>query len=305
MPRISVIMPVYNGEKFLHHSIESVLGQTISDWELIIVDDGSSDLSSSVAYAYAQRDGRIKVITQSNQGVGAARNCGAESSNPSSFYLIFLDQDDVWRPQALETLAAALDACPKCVAVHGNMQFIDAQGRPMTTSPIYRRRWIARGQSLIELVATQPTTLGTLAIGNVIPTPGQVLIRRQAWDRFGQFDQAMTPADDWDLWLRLSANGTIAYRNEVVIGWRQHAHNASHQRQAMAHATNRVYDKCNSLPLERRTVVQHSRRFRMLVESYFCMQWAWDSFNSTRRRNALRLLLQGLILRFKFYFGAA
>ena len=103
MPSISVIMPVYQAEKFLKASVESVLAQTFSDWELLLVDDGCRDNSPALCDGFAQRDDRIRVIhKRKNAGVSAARNSGLEEAKGE--YIAFLDSDDGFEPQALETL---------------------------------------------------------------------------------------------------------------------------------------------------------------------------------------------------------
>ena len=105
--KISVIIPVYNVEKYLGKCLESVKNQTISDWELIAVDDGSSDKSADILRQYAGRDARIKVITQSNSGVSAARNAGLEAAKGD--FVCFIDSDDFIHPQMLELLLNAAE----------------------------------------------------------------------------------------------------------------------------------------------------------------------------------------------------
>ncbi|MEA4910593.1 putative glycosyltransferase EpsJ [bioreactor metagenome] len=98
-PKVSVIMPVYNGEKFLGEAIESVLNQTFKDFELIIVNDGSKDNSLNIIKEYGNKDNRIKIIDQINQGVSVARNIGIKKS--SGEYIAFLDSDDIWVEEKL------------------------------------------------------------------------------------------------------------------------------------------------------------------------------------------------------------
>ena len=103
MPSISVIMPVYQAEKFLQASVESVLAQTFSDWELLLVDDGCRDNSPALCDELARRDDRIQVIhKEKNAGVSAARNSALEAARGA--YIAFLDADDGFEPRMLETL---------------------------------------------------------------------------------------------------------------------------------------------------------------------------------------------------------
>src|SRR5215813_5097850 len=97
MPAISIVIPNYNGERFLAQAIDSVLEQTFPDWELTIIEDGSKDGSLAIAEEYARRDNRINVIQQANSGTcGTARNRGIQAYSSDSRYIAFLDSDDFW-----------------------------------------------------------------------------------------------------------------------------------------------------------------------------------------------------------------
>ena len=100
MALVSVIMPIYNAEKYLSQAIESVLNQTLTDFQLILVNDGSKDNSPNICDAYAEKDSRIQVVHQPNGGICAARNCGLEMANGE--YVAFIDNDDVYLPDLLE-----------------------------------------------------------------------------------------------------------------------------------------------------------------------------------------------------------
>lgn len=105
MPKISIIVPVYNVEMYIHHCIDSILSQTYTDFELILVDDGSPDNCGNICDAYAQKDSRIRVIHQENSGLSAARNAGMEIANGE--YILFCDSDDYVTPRWCETLITA------------------------------------------------------------------------------------------------------------------------------------------------------------------------------------------------------
>lgn len=123
---VSVITPCYNGERYLAETIESVLGQTYANWEMIVIDDGSTDRSADIAAAYAARDSRIQLLTQSNAGAACARNAGIRQARGR--YIALLDADDVWEPVFLERQLAFMeekDAICACSAYRR----IDEQGR--------------------------------------------------------------------------------------------------------------------------------------------------------------------------------
>ena len=101
-PAVSVIVPVYNGERFLNGCIDNILAQTFTDFELILINDGSTDRSAAILAEYAAKDARIHIITQKNSGVGAARNAGLDACQGE--YIRFIDCDDTLPPDSLETL---------------------------------------------------------------------------------------------------------------------------------------------------------------------------------------------------------
>ncbi|MGI8549509.1 MAG: glycosyltransferase [Dehalococcoidia bacterium] len=245
--RVSITIPAYNGAEFLGQTIAGVQAQTFPGWELVVVNDGSTDNTGDAARAVAERDARIRVVDQANAGVGAARNRGPNGRSSDSEFVIFLDQDDVWEKDALEVLIMALDRHPSAVAANGLSRTIDRQGELITPGELEmwgRQRWGVAGARLIAWPLHWPTTLRVLAFGNCIYTPGQVLIRRLALEAAGPFDADISPADDWDMWLRLSALGDIAFLDRVVLNWRAHVGNGSQQRDRIfefhAHVRSKV-----------------------------------------------------------------
>lgn len=240
-PTTSVIVPAFNAAPYLAETLESVRAQTDGDWELIVVDDGSTDQTPLVARQFAARDGRIRLIGQARQGVSAARNRGASESRAAEF-VTFLDADDVWEPVALATLTEALRRRPTAVAVHGFARLIDAQGRPIRPGEqeayARDRREVAGGR-LRPVPLSAPTRFAALVFQNCIPAGG-ILLRRAAFEAVGGFDPAMSPAEDWDLWLRVSRVGDIAFQDCLIYGYRQHGANTSADPRRMRRAQRRV-----------------------------------------------------------------
>ncbi|CEK16915.1 glycosyltransferase family 2 protein, partial [Chthonomonas calidirosea] len=112
MPKVSVITPMYNAERFIGATIESVRAQTLQDWEHIVVDDGSTDGSTEVVKRYLPLEPRLKLVQQPNGGVSKARNRGFCESSPESDYIVFFDADDIMEAEMLQTLADYLDVNP-------------------------------------------------------------------------------------------------------------------------------------------------------------------------------------------------
>lgn len=133
--RVSIITPCYNGERFIAQTVESVLGQTYADWELLIVDDGSADRTAQIAADYAARDGRIHLIRQANAGTAAARNNAMRRAEGR--YIALLDADDLWEPEFLERQLAfmreksALCVCCSYRHIDENSKEIQHPTRPM------------------------------------------------------------------------------------------------------------------------------------------------------------------------------
>jgi glycosyltransferase involved in cell wall biosynthesis len=224
-PRVSIVVPAYNSEHYVGSTIESVLAQTLSDWELVVFDDGSADGTLGVANAYARRDARVRVAQGLNSGVASARNRGLALTDPRADYVAFLDNDDMWEPYALEVLVDVLDRNPQYVAAHGSVRCIDADGNPVRGDDLEDRcrdRQGFRNGRLVRLQPDEPTTFGALVYHNCVVSPGAALIRRDAVVFVGGFDRATEPADDADLELRISRLGDFGFVDRPVLRWRRH-----------------------------------------------------------------------------------
>ncbi|HMV47530.1 MAG TPA: glycosyltransferase [Blastocatellia bacterium] len=187
-PTISVIVIFYNAEKFLAAAVESVLAQTCEDWELLLVDDGSSDGSSEIAKSYvAAQPEKVYYLEHEghrNQGMSATRNLGI--SRARGRYLALLDADDVWLPHKLAEQAAILDAHPDAVMVYGKTRYwYGWTGRPEDEAKDYTPALGVKAESLIA----PPALLGGLLHSTVpTPCPSDIMIRREAAIAVGGFE---------------------------------------------------------------------------------------------------------------------
>jgi len=243
---VLVVVPAHEAAAHLAATIDSVRAQTRTDWRLVVVDDGSRDTTGTIAAGFAARDARITCTAQPNAGVAAARNRGLLAAGPDVTHYLFLDHDDVLEPDALAVLGAALDADPAAVGVHGLMRCVDVAGSPVEAASLerwQRERVAIEDGRVVPWPSDRPTTFRALALGNRILTMGQSLLRRDPVDAAGGFDPATVPADDYDLYLRLLAGGHLAFVARVVVAWRLHERNVSHDRQRMEAATARVQRK--------------------------------------------------------------
>jgi glycosyltransferase involved in cell wall biosynthesis len=206
---VTVVMPAHDAAAFVGEAIESVLAQTFADWELVVVDDGSTDRTHGVVAAYD--DPRIRLIEIEHSGLPAvARNRGLAASE--SRYVAFLDADDLWRPHKLARQLAVLDSRPEVGLVHtGFEQLRDGVLEPYLPPP--------------ELSGNGPQ-FERLAVGNYIAN-SSVLLRRDMLTRHGFFDEdpRLRGTEDFELWLRLSPHTTFAYVEEPLLVYRIHATN--------------------------------------------------------------------------------
>jgi glycosyltransferase involved in cell wall biosynthesis len=230
-PRVSIVVPLYNSERYLSLTLAGILGQSMGDFEVVLHDDGSSDRTLSIAREHAARDARVRLIISKHSGIAGARNNGFAATNPKSEFITFFDHDDVWEPNALALLVNALERNPECAAAHGLAQCILGTGERYALddhAERTRKRWAVAGDKVVLLPLTEPTTFGALLIENYVTTPGTSLVRRPVMEAVGGFEASVEPCDDWDMNLRISRRGGFAFVNEVVINWRRHDTAASH-----------------------------------------------------------------------------
>jgi GT2 family glycosyltransferase len=267
-PRVSVVIPAYNRERFVGPTIESVLGQTVAEWEMVVFDDGSTDATLEVARSYSQRDPRIRVAHGPNGGVALARNRGFALTDPSTEYVAFLDSDDLWERDALERLMVVLDSCPEFVAVHGLARCVDDVGQLVPGDDLeeqLRSRRAFRDGRLVALARDEPTTFATLVHHNWVVTPGTQLFRRAVVADLGGFDPVLDPADDADLALRASRLGDIGYIDRPVLRWRRHPQTLTNTSRRWRVAAGRFRSKTLTDP------ANTPEQFRLVCQT---QQWA-------------------------------
>ena len=227
-PRVSVVVPAYNRERYLAAALDSVLAQSETAWELVVSDDGSTDSTLEIAESYAAKDPRITVISGPNGGAAVARNNGLAATDPRTEFVVLLDSDDVWRPDALASLIAPLEDHPELAASHALARCIDPDDNFYPHDDLeehMRERAGYHDGRLAPVPLDVPTTFEDLVNENWIVTSGLLLIRRSVVAAVGRYDPATDPADDWDYALRVSRHGGLAFVDRVVLLWRRHDDN--------------------------------------------------------------------------------
>ncbi len=208
-PKVSVIVPVYNAEKFLGETVESILEQTYQDFEIIIVNDGSTDKSAEIIKSLD--DERIICIYQKNQGVSAARNKAILQSRGE--YIALLDHDDLWLPEKLEKQIPVLDGNSEVGLVYSDCYCVDIKEKVIERA--FEQTKPFRGAVLPELF-----------LSNFIPCLTAV-IRKTVFEKAGLFDPKFTIAEEYDFFLRAAKNCKIEYVDLPLAKYRVHEGNIS------------------------------------------------------------------------------
>jgi len=205
VPRVSIIVPVFNSERYVGESIGSVLRQTFPDYELIVVDDGSTDGTSRVVHSFA---GSIRYVFQANQGPAAARNTGLELARGE--LICFLDADDVWLPEKLACQVQFMDQ-------HATVGLAFADEEEFDDNGVQCGSLIATSRFATELRAGSAVdgAYAKLLEENFIPT-SMVIVRRSCVESVGRFDIALKGPEDRDFWSRIAAGFPVACLPRVL-----------------------------------------------------------------------------------------
>lgn len=202
---MSVVIPTYNHGQFVVAALESVFAQIYGDFEVIVIDDGSTDGTQDILKPLADQ-GRIRFIRKANGGQASARNAGIAMARAK--YIAMLDDDDLWPADKLKWQVEWLEEHPDVVMVSGEVEYLGAEGRPFTA-----------GISVItheKLFERCPIT-----------SPGQTLVRAERLRAIGGLDETLWATDDWDLLFRLSRMGRIELHDRPSLYYRAHESNAS------------------------------------------------------------------------------
>jgi glycosyltransferase involved in cell wall biosynthesis len=270
MPKVSVVIPAYNAMTYLPETVASVLQQTFSDFELIIVNDGSSD--NIVEWVSGLEDPRVKIISQENRGVAAARNTGI--AHAQGEYIAFLDADDLWEPTKLEKQTYCLDNNPPVGLVYTWTALIDQWGRPT------RRVWNPH---------IEGNVWEHIVVNDMISTGSSPMIRSKCFEAVGVFDPTLASCEDRDMWTRIAVHYPFALVKEFLTFYRRHAHNMTNQHQKIIQTLRQVIEKTfQSAPLE----LLHLRN-----QSYGHMNLcqAWSSVDQKNYKEALHYKQQALL----------
>ncbi len=204
-PTVSVVLPVYNPGKYLTHAIGSIIDQSYQDWELICVNDGSTDQSREVLDWFAYQDKRIRVYHQENSGVVAAANRGGDLARAD--LICRMDADDISMPDRIQHQVEFMKSNPEYVAVGGSILEIDTDSEPLGLQSLPSDH-----ETIVSRLLRRETGLFNPAC----------IMRTEAFRRIGGFREKYQWIEDHDLWLRMSQVGRLGNTEELVLCYRLH-----------------------------------------------------------------------------------
>lgn len=272
----SVIMPVYNGEKFIETAIESVIAQTLSDWELIIVDDGSKDGTQNMLEKYS-KNGKIHIITQSNQGVSAARNHGMLAAKGD--YFVFLDADDIWHKEHLAIMQELIVKYPSA-GLYGTFTKAELQnGNEITTCNFFKKR---EETVFLEDFFEEYYKDTSAKMFTVITT----CISREAYEKTGGFPVGCKIGEDLELSLKIAAYFPVVLSKKCTATYKKENSTATKDKSfdpdwGFFDTVEHIYDD-DKIPLSKRENLKK-------VMQWFSMRRYRHYMMEGRRKQAIKV----------------
>ena len=208
-PRCSVIIPTYNAARFVCEALDSINSQTLSPIEIIVVDDGSTDMTADLVQ---DKYPNVHLIKKNHAGAAVARNIGISAA--AGEFIAFLDADDICLPKRLELQLGYLVEYPERSMVFCAMSYVDERGKSVgekVSCPEYQKE----------------AFLGLLMERNRIGSTSVVVVRKSIMEEFGGFDSAISHCEDYDLWLRVATKYSIGYLDDDLVSYRLHKSNIS------------------------------------------------------------------------------
>ncbi|HSV12863.1 MAG TPA: glycosyltransferase [Tepidisphaeraceae bacterium] len=282
-PAVSVLMPVYNAQRYIASAVQSILGQTFTDFELIIVDDGSTDRSREILRGFAARDPRVKLISRPNTGYVVALNEALATATGE--FIARMDADDMSLPYRFERQVEYLRAHPDCVLVGTHVVTMDSDGSLIGVMPD-----IAFGHQRIDDAL--------LRRGWPIVHPA-VMMRARALREIGGYKVEYCPNEDHDLFLRLAEFGQIENLPEVLIHYRKHAASVSamNNDRMTANVGKIIVEACRRRGVPVPPEVAQTQPRPQLRTADVQRVWAWMAMKNHNIRTARKYALATLCRR--------
>jgi len=288
-PSVSVVIATYNRADLLPETIESVLNQRFQDFELIVVDDGSTDNSREVLRRY---EPRVHYIYQENHGPSAARNLGVRHAKGA--WIAIQDSDDLCAPEHLAALHGYVQSHPECGMVFGNGAYLGGKehNRETIVPPDKSRRLARDGVRLVDHFDRSIVRLQA------------ALISKRCYDALGGHDESLWLCMDLDLSFRLFMNYSVAYIDQVVFLYRRHPGNISRNEEVRTLENIRVIEKLlKEFPEARKLLGQTTIDHRVAYRYYRLAKGRWKRKQFAEARSALReaIALRPYALKYRYY----
>lgn len=268
---VSIIIPCYNAEKYIAETIQSVINQTYKNWELIIVNDGSTDHSLNIIKEFAANDNRISLIDKPNSGVSDSRNKGLEKAKGE--YIAFLDADDVWNSQYLEKQIANLQSNRFNIS-YTACQLINQNGEKLQKH--------LRGENNPQLNDF------LLQKGNYITSPSGIVYKRECFNKVNGFDSNLSNNADQDILIQMLAKGnTIGYIDECLWNYRIHDNNMSKNIAVLERDLLYLFHKCDKQKLF--TNIWFKRK--CFSKMYYTLAGSWWKNGNNKSRGTYFIIL--------------
>ena len=308
--KIAVVIPAYNAEAFLEETLNSVRHQSYENWSAVVIDDGSTDATYDIAKRIAGADARFKVFRQRNGDVSSARNSGLGSADADADAISLLDHDDLLEPNAFELLVRSLTNDSNAFASHGRFRSINSTGDFVPEDEVekhFRVRKALRGRRIRELGPTEPTGYSSIVLYNPLVSPGVALVRKSSLGKVGFFDTALKACGDWDMWLRMSEYGHIAFVDSPVLRYRRHASNVSNQTDLMEAETRQILSRIGSISgrsMGRVRMAQYASQLPMLDEAAVRWEWTKGALRDGKVAEGMKQFRHAVIQYVRFQIGA-
>lgn len=226
-PTVTVVLPSYNSSiRYIAETMETILNQTYQDFEVLVVNDGSTNDTPDWVNQLSQKEPKVRMVSQANQGLAGARSTGV--TNARGKYIAFIDDDDLWESTKLAKQVASLESNPEAGLCYTWTALADSEGN--ATGRVIAS--FAEGD-----VWKQMTEMNIVCCGS---TP---MIRRSCFDDVGLFSRDVSPSDDWDMWWRISAKYPFTLVKEPLIRYRQHPNNSSKKCEHMLETTRILIER--------------------------------------------------------------
>lgn len=272
MPKVSVVMPVFNGERYIREAINSVLCQSSVDLELVVVNDGSTDKTVDIVQTFVEADQRVRLITRPNSGrPSIAKNDGILAARGE--YICFLDHDDLYDADRTSQMVDGLDRHPDWVAAFHDLRLIDSAGVYFEGTYLSNANFLERARPYLTSVSdgwfecNESFFIYQSLVTAALHTQSVLIARNRIPEGTTKFDTLFTICEDTDLWIRLGLLGKIGYLNQVLSSYRQHETSITQNQERYLLDAVQMH-KHNYVRIEKKLSATEVQQYRLKISSF-------------------------------------